>query len=109
MTVLRALPSRPSRLHAGLAAAADHRDLRERGRDRLRDDRGGHRDAGGGAGSRTASPYYAWSFSLFLIGMLFATVVAGRLSDRIGPAKPLLAGLAIFAGRPGRWPARPST
>ena len=29
--------------------------------------------------------YYAWSFSLFVIGMLFATVVAGRLSDRIGP------------------------
>ena len=38
-------------------------------------------------------PYYAWSFSLFLIGMLFATVVTGRLSDRIGPAKPLLVGL----------------
>ena len=41
-------------------------------------------------------PYYAWSFSLFLIGMLFSTVVAGRLSDRIGPAKPMLAGLIIF-------------
>ena len=27
--------------------------------------------------------YYAWSFSVFVIGMLFATVVAGRLSDRI--------------------------
>jgi MFS family permease len=40
--------------------------------------------------------YYAWAFSLFLIGMLFATVVCGRVSDRIGPAKPLLAGLAIF-------------
>jgi MFS family permease len=40
--------------------------------------------------------YYAWAFSLFLIGMLFATVVCGRLSDRIGPAKPLLAGLMIF-------------
>jgi len=40
--------------------------------------------------------YYAWSFSLFLIGMLFATVVCGRISDRIGPAKPLLAGLVIF-------------
>ena len=40
--------------------------------------------------------YYAWAFSLFLIGMLFATVVCGRLSDRIGPAKPLLAGLIIF-------------
>ena len=40
--------------------------------------------------------YYAWSFSAFLIGMLFATVVAGRLSDRIGPAKPLVVGMAIF-------------
>jgi MFS family permease len=40
--------------------------------------------------------YYAWVFSLFLIGMLFATVVCGRISDRIGPAKPLLAGLVIF-------------
>jgi MFS family permease len=28
--------------------------------------------------------------------MLFATVVCGRLSDRVGPAKPLLAGLVIF-------------
>src|SRR4029450_8673160 len=41
-------------------------------------------------------PYSAWSFSLFLIGMLFATVVCGRVSDRMGPAKPLLAGLVIF-------------
>ena len=42
-------------------------------------------------------PYYAWAFSLFLIGMLLATVVSGRLCDRIGPAKPLLVGLVIFA------------
>ena len=42
-------------------------------------------------------PYYAWLFSLFVIGMLFATVVTGRLSDRIGPAKPLLVGLIIFS------------
>lgn len=41
--------------------------------------------------------YYAWAFSLFLIGMLFATVVTGRLSDRIGTARPLLVGLAVFA------------
>lgn len=40
--------------------------------------------------------YYAWAFSAFLIGMLFATVVSGRLSDQIGPAKPLLIGLGIF-------------
>ena len=37
--------------------------------------------------------YYAWAFSAFLIGMLFATVLTGRLSDRTGPAKPLLVGL----------------
>jgi len=40
--------------------------------------------------------YYAWAFSTFLIGMLFATVLTGRLSDRTGPAKPLLVGLVIF-------------
>ena len=40
--------------------------------------------------------YYAWAFSAFLIGMLFATVLTGRLSDRTGPAKPLLVGLMIF-------------
>src|SRR4029453_6004567 len=49
--------------------------------------------------------YYAWAFSLFLIGMLLATVVCGRISDRIGPAKPLLAGLGIFlVGSGGRGP-----
>ncbi len=41
--------------------------------------------------------YYAWAFSLFLIGMLFATVVTGRLADRIGPARPAIVGLVIFA------------
>lgn len=41
---------------------------------------------------------YAWAYSLFTIGMLFSTVVGGRLSDRIGPAKPLLLGMIIFAG-----------
>ena len=51
--------------------------------------------------------YYAWSFSLFVIGMLFATVVAGRQGapkgpapplrgDRIGPARPMLVGMGIF-------------
>ncbi|WP_195909088.1 MFS transporter [Microlunatus sp. Gsoil 973] len=41
---------------------------------------------------------YAWAYSLFTIGMLFSTVVGGRLSDRIGPAKPLVLGMIIFAG-----------
>jgi MFS family permease len=40
--------------------------------------------------------HYAWSFSLFLIAMLFSTVLAGRLSDRYGPAKPLAIGLLVF-------------
>ncbi|QDP95775.1 MFS transporter [Microlunatus elymi] len=40
---------------------------------------------------------YAWAFSLFTIGMLFSTVVSGRLCDRIGPAKPMIAGVIIFA------------
>ena len=44
-----------------------------------------------------ALSYYSWSFSLFLVGMLFSTVLAGRLSDRIGPARPLQAGFAVFA------------
>ncbi len=41
--------------------------------------------------------YYAWAFSLFLIGMLFATVVTGRFSDRVGPSRPLLVGIGVFA------------
>src|SRR3954454_16508356 len=41
---------------------------------------------------------YAWAFSLFLIGQLFATVAAGRLCDRIGPARPMAGGLALFSG-----------
>ncbi|SDU82091.1 Major Facilitator Superfamily protein [Microlunatus sagamiharensis] len=40
--------------------------------------------------------YYAWAFSLFVIGMLLATVLAGRVCDRIGPSRPLLVGLGVF-------------
>lgn len=40
---------------------------------------------------------YAWAFSAFLIGMLLATVVAGRLSDRTGPTSPLMIGMVVFA------------
>src|SRR3954447_4342877 len=40
---------------------------------------------------------YAWAFSLFLIGQLFATVAAGRLCDRIGPARPMAGGILVFA------------
>jgi MFS family permease len=40
---------------------------------------------------------YAWAFSLFMIGMVFGNAVSGRLSDSIGPAKPMIAGLVVFA------------
>ena len=39
---------------------------------------------------------YAWAFSLFLIGQLFATVAGGRWCDRIGPGRPMAGGLALF-------------
>lgn len=41
--------------------------------------------------------WYAWAFSLFLIGQLFATVAGGRLSDRLGPARPMIGGAVLFA------------
>ena len=40
---------------------------------------------------------YAWIFSLFTVGMLFATVVGGRLGDRRGPVVPLVIGLVLFS------------
>jgi MFS family permease len=40
---------------------------------------------------------YAWAFSLFSIGMLFATVASGRIADRLGPARPMVVGMVIFA------------
>ncbi|GAA2098854.1 MFS transporter [Microlunatus panaciterrae] len=40
---------------------------------------------------------YAWAFSLFLIGQLFATIAAGRVADRVGPSRPMIAGLLVFA------------
>ena len=39
---------------------------------------------------------YPWAFSGFLLASLFATVVAGELSDRHGPAVPLLGGVGLF-------------
>lgn len=41
-------------------------------------------------------PLYAWAFTLFVLGQLFAIVTAGRVCDRIGPAWPLVAGLLTF-------------
>ncbi|WP_368736827.1 MFS transporter, partial [Bradyrhizobium sp. NBAIM08] len=40
---------------------------------------------------------YAWAFSTLQVGTLLATVAAGRLSDRIGPARPMLVGMVVFS------------
>lgn len=40
--------------------------------------------------------YYAWAFSSFLIGMVVAIVMAGRITDRHGPTQPLTAGFCLF-------------
>nr|WP_237418310.1 MFS transporter [Actinomadura rayongensis] len=39
---------------------------------------------------------YAWGFSATLIATLLATVLAGGWTDRRGPARPVLTGLALF-------------
>ena len=39
---------------------------------------------------------YAWAFTLFVLGMVLSTAVAGRLSDRLGPVQPLAVGTALF-------------
>lgn len=40
---------------------------------------------------------YAWAFTAMMIAQLIAIVVAGRVTDAIGPVKPLLVGLVVFA------------
>lgn len=40
---------------------------------------------------------YAWAFTAFMIPQIVAIVWGGRLSDRIGPIRPLQLGVAIFA------------
>ncbi|MDN5727600.1 MAG: MFS transporter [Propionibacteriales bacterium] len=43
-----------------------------------------------------AKEWYAWAFSIFQAAMLFATIAAGRLCDRIGPSRPMALGFVIF-------------
>jgi MFS family permease len=39
---------------------------------------------------------YGWVFSAFMLGSLIGTVAAGREADRLGPARPYVAGLVLF-------------
>ena len=39
---------------------------------------------------------YAWAFTMFVLGMVVATAMAGRIVDRTGPVAPLLIGQALF-------------
>jgi MFS family permease len=39
---------------------------------------------------------YGWVFSAFMLGNVIGIVTAGRQADRFGPARPFLAGLALF-------------
>lgn len=39
---------------------------------------------------------YGWVFSAFMLGNIVGIVAAGRQADRHGPARPFIAGLALF-------------
>lgn len=43
-----------------------------------------------------AAALYAWAMSTFVVGMLTATLVAGRIADRMGPLLPMSIGLVLF-------------
>jgi MFS family permease len=40
---------------------------------------------------------YGWVFSAFMLGSIVGAVAAGREADRVGPARPYLAGIVLFA------------
>jgi MFS family permease len=40
---------------------------------------------------------YGWVFSAFMLGSVVGIVEAGRQADRYGPARPFIAGLALFS------------
>lgn len=43
-----------------------------------------------------ADQYFAWAMSTFVVGMLMATMVAGRLADQRGPMTPAVIGVVLF-------------
>src|SRR5207245_8613948 len=52
----------------------------------------------GGANTLDGVSLYCWLVSGFLLASLVGAVAAGRDADRVGPARPYLAGLALFGG-----------
>lgn len=44
-----------------------------------------------------APQLYAWAFSTMVTGMLLSTLLAGRVTDRAGPLRPMVAGYLLFA------------
>ncbi len=40
---------------------------------------------------------YGWVFSAFMLGSVVGIVTAGKQADRVGPARPFLAGVALFS------------
>src|SRR3984957_13512781 len=40
---------------------------------------------------------YGWVFSAFMLGSVVGIVTAGKQADRAGPARPFLAGVALFS------------
>jgi len=40
--------------------------------------------------------YYSWPFTAFLVASVIGIVLCGDVSDRVGAARPVLAGLAVF-------------
>ncbi len=40
---------------------------------------------------------YGWVFTLFMLGLVLSTVLAGRMADAIGPVRPLAVGFVAFA------------
>jgi len=40
--------------------------------------------------------YYSWPFTAFLVASVVGIVLCGDISDRVGAARPLFAGLAVF-------------
>lgn len=44
-----------------------------------------------------APQLYAWAFSTMVTGMLLATLLAGRVADRIGPLRPMVLGYVLFS------------